>query len=191
MKTKDEIVALANKIKEFIEKDFHMTTDYVNLVKEITGIELEHGKWYDFYEAPASTKFHGSFKGGLALHSITVYYCALRLAQAFGLDYTDIDANACIFHDLVKVNLYKPLKIGTGYSYNTDIITLPHGSESLKRMAELKIPISSEAWKMAIAYHMGAFEKDNMEMYSRGCDKYKEVLLLHTADMMATKIYKH
>lgn len=190
-RTKDEIVELANKIKEFIDKDFHMTTDYVNIVKEITGIEFKSGKWYDFYEAPASTKFHGAFKGGLVLHSLTVYYCALRLAQAFGLDYTEIDANACIFHDLVKVNLYKPLKIGTGFSYNIDMVTLPHGSESLKRMSELNIPISSEAWKMAVAYHMGAFEKDNMEMYSRGCDKYPEVLLLHTADMMATKIYKH
>ena len=190
-KTKEEIVELANKVKEFIDKSFHTTTEYVDMIEEITGVKFSKGPMYNFYESPASTKFHGACQGGLAHHSITVYYCALRLAQAFGLEYTDIDANACIFHDLVKVNLYEPLKIKSGYGYNTNIITLPHGSESLRRMAQNGIKLNSEAWEMAVAYHMGAFEKDNMDMYSRACDKYPEVLLLHTADMMATKIYKH
>ena len=167
------------------------TDSYRDLIKRITGIEFgELHPLRNFYSAPASTKFHGSFKGGLALHGLTVYNCALKLASGFGFNSDDIDANACIFHDLVKTNLYIPGKF-SGFEYDKTQITLPHGSESIRLMYKYNIPLKSEAWEFAVAYHMGAFEKDNMDMYSRACDKYKEVLLLHTADMMATKIYKH
>ncbi|MFR9255161.1 MAG: hypothetical protein ACLVJ6_06390 [Merdibacter sp.] len=29
----------------------------------------------DFFEAPASTRFHGAYKGGLVDHSLNVYEC--------------------------------------------------------------------------------------------------------------------
>ena len=29
----------------------------------------------DFFTAPASTRFHSSYEGGLAQHSLNVYYC--------------------------------------------------------------------------------------------------------------------
>lgn len=191
MKTKEEILVLAAKIRDFIGTQFHTTTEYVDIVKETTGVVFdEKSDMYDFYKAPASSKYHSCFPGGLVQHSLAVYYSALRLANGFEIDIRDIDINACVFHDLVKVNLYQPLKIGTGYTYNKDMITLPHGTESIRRMHLNNIPISSDAWRYAVAYHMGAFEHDNIDMYSKACEKYKEVLLLHTADMMATKIYK-
>jgi len=31
----------------------------------------------DFFTAPASTRFHGAFEGGLLEHSLNVYYCLL------------------------------------------------------------------------------------------------------------------
>lgn len=189
MNNKEEFVDFMVNLDEFLQVPIHTTTEYVKKVKDLTGIELPKDLM-NFYEAPASTKFHGAHPGGLVLHSLRVYYCALKLCGAFGLTPNDIDANACIFHDLVKVNLYEPLKIGSGYSYNKNVIALPHGSESLRRMNKLGIKLKSEAWEIAVAYHMGAFEPDNMTMYSNACEKYKEVLLLHTADMMATKIYK-
>ena len=192
MKTKEEILVLAAKIRDFIGVQIHTTQEYKDIIKEATGVEFdEKNEMYNFYISPASTKFHGDFQGGLAHHSLAVYYSALRLASAFDLTVQDIDANACIFHDLVKANLYLPLKMSLGYTYNKDMITLPHGTESIRRMHLNNIPISSEAWRFAVAYHMGAFEHDNIDMYSRACEKYKEVLLLHTADMMATKIYKY
>lgn len=192
MKTKEEVVENAKRLKSFLDEKFHTTEDIISMVSLLTGVIFTRDHpMFNFYEAPASSKFHGCFKGGLALHSLWVYYSSLRLAAAFDINVENIDANACIFHDLVKVNLYQPLTIGSGYTYNKDVITLPHGSESLRRIKQYNIPISSEAWEIAIAYHMGAFEHDNIDMYSRGCDKYPEVLLLHTADMMATKIYKN
>lgn len=166
-------------------------SNIIDIVREITGIEFDQSHpMRSFYTMPASTKFHGCFQGGLAIHSLRVYYCARLLAQAFGYQEEDIDANACIFHDLVKTDSYKWDAFTSTYRYNYDTVSLPHGSESVLRMHKYNIPISSKGWELAIAYHMGAFEHDNMSAYSNACDKYKEVLLLHTADMMATKIYK-
>jgi len=188
--------ALIQRLEKFISYTNNPTIDErITLIEDLTGQKFStNHKYYDFYKAPASTKFHGTYEGGLVKHSVSVYYAALQLAKAFNMKMEDIDVNACIFHDLVKANLYT-LKsaYGTnfGYTYNTSAVSLPHGSESLRRMRDCGITLSSEAWEFAVAYHMGAFEHDNMEMYSKACDKYKEVLLLHTADMMATKIYKN
>ena len=189
MNTKVEYVEHMKKLEDFLATT-RPTSDYIKYIKELTGVEFDKDHpMFDFYVAPASSKYHGCFPNGLVKHSLYVYYSALRLCAAFGMKPEDVDANACIFHDLVKANLYQPLKIGVGYTYNKDVISLPHGSESLRRMAKYNIPITSEAWELAVAYHMGAFESDNMNAYGNACEKYKEVLLLHTADMMATKVY--
>lgn len=64
----------------------------------------------DFFVAPASTKFHGSYAGGLLEHSLNVYDC---LAEE--LDILDIKDNysaetvalVSLLHDICKVNFYK------------------------------------------------------------------------------------
>lgn len=37
----------------------------------------------DFFSAPASTKYHGAFNGGLVLHSINVYENIMKLYQLY------------------------------------------------------------------------------------------------------------
>ena len=37
----------------------------------------------DFFTAPASTRFHGSYEGGLLEHSLNVYYCLKDYLQRF------------------------------------------------------------------------------------------------------------
>ena len=37
----------------------------------------------DFYEAPASTKYHGNYAGGLLKHSLNVYDCLKRIASNY------------------------------------------------------------------------------------------------------------
>ena len=165
-----------------------LESTYKEYVHEITGITLPESM-KDFYTGPASTKFHGSNPYGLIQHSLCVYKCALDLATAFNMKENEINPIACIFHDLCKANAYKPVATGYGYAYNSDMIVLPHGSESVIRLRNLGIvlPVS---WELAVAYHMGAFNPGDIQNYSNACKKYKEVLLLHTADMMATSIYK-
>lgn len=155
-----------------------------------------------FFSDPASTKYHGSYEGGLFDHSIAVYEAAIRCAGIYGLDVSTqppVDPIACIFHDLCKVNSYKHVvkkdKDGnvkwSGYEYNDDNpCVISHGAESLRRLLNLGISLQ-EPWQMAINYHMGVFGASNEEMtrFSKITEKVPEVLLLHHADMIATKIY--
>ena len=62
----------------------------------------------DFYTAPASTRFHGNYSGGLVEHSLNVYKATKQLAnqhQELNISAESI-AIAALFHDLCKANLY-------------------------------------------------------------------------------------
>lgn len=68
-------------------------------------------KWLeenDFYTAPASTRFHGAYAGGLLDHSLNVYDELERLLKAYPeINVSDESKIICsLFHDLCKVNLY-------------------------------------------------------------------------------------
>ena len=62
----------------------------------------------DFFSAPASTKYHGAYAGGLCQHALDVYDYAQKLAF---LSPTPIKEEslciAALFHDVCKVNLYR------------------------------------------------------------------------------------
>lgn len=62
----------------------------------------------DFFEAPASTKYHGAYAGGLCQHSIDVYEYARKLTFLSPIPISDESlAIATLFHDVCKCNLYK------------------------------------------------------------------------------------
>ena len=68
---------------------------------------LEHS---DFFVAPASTKYHGCYEGGLLQHSLNVYDCLKMGIEAAGLQgvYSEETiAIVSLMHDLCKVNYYK------------------------------------------------------------------------------------
>ena len=68
---------------------------------------LEHS---DFFVAPASTKYHGCYEGGLLQHSLNVYDCLKIGIEAAGLQGTyseETIAIVSLMHDLCKVNYYK------------------------------------------------------------------------------------
>lgn len=144
-------------------------------------------KYPEFLSSPASAKYHGAYPGGLFEHSVAVFLCAKELQSVFKVDH--VDPIACIFHDLCKVGSYGFNDKDNKYFYK-DNLGLPHGSESLRRIMKCGVQLSSEAWEFAVAYHMGAFNANNEETINFGkmCEKYPEVLLLHTADMMASKL---
>ena len=58
-------------------------------------LEYLQGKSSDFFVAPASTRYHGSYAGGLAQHSINVYHCLRaylereRVKDVYGMSYSD------------------------------------------------------------------------------------------------------
>lgn len=68
----------------------------------------------DFFTAPASSKYHGAFEGGLCEHSLWVYKILLKLVEDYkelaGED-TTLDNESLIItallHDISKVNTYE------------------------------------------------------------------------------------
>ena len=68
----------------------------------------------DFFTAPASTRFHGNYEGGLLEHSLNVYDCLCdimkrpRIKEVYGIEYSEESiAIAALLHDICKTNFYK------------------------------------------------------------------------------------
>ena len=67
----------------------------------------------DFFTAPASTRYHGNYEGGLLEHSLNVYDCLCdilsrpRIKEVYGIEYSEESiAIAALLHDICKVNFY-------------------------------------------------------------------------------------
>lgn len=153
----------------------------------------------DFFTAPASTRYHGSFEGGLAIHSVNVYRCLIEELELSGLSdaYTDETvALVSLFHDVCKVNFYKK---GTrnvkenGRWLTKEIFEIdekfPCGhSEKSVIILQNFIHLTAEEI-FAIRAHMGGFDisvKGGDYFIGKIFEKSKLALLLHVADMKAT-----
>ena len=64
----------------------------------------------DFFTAPASTRFHGSYEGGLLEHSMKVYEILRHKVQnnVMKMEWQDDTLIiSSLLHDICKVNFYK------------------------------------------------------------------------------------
>ena len=66
------------------------------------------------FSAPASTRFHGSYEGGLFDHSLNVYECLCdfikrpRFKDKYGFTFSEESlAIVALLHDICKTNFYK------------------------------------------------------------------------------------
>ena len=163
----------------------------------------------EFLTSPASAKYHGAYAGGLFDHSMAVLEAGVKLVPAFDMSIIDIDPIPFIFHDLCKVGLYKLVtktkkdKDGktvdaSYYDYENNMLQIQHGPESLRRILNTRDCVKankpkytmSNEFQLAVAWHMGAFDTGTDERIKFGnmCGLAPEVLLMHTADMIASKI---
>lgn len=143
-----------------------------------------------FFTAPASTKYHGNYEGGLFDHSFTVTKSLLSLTRHMGLVWKRKQSPYIVgmLHDLCKCDQYIHNWDGT-WSYNPDVLLPGHGEKSII-LAQKMVNLTDE--EMAcIRWHMGAFDdKENWNKYGKAIEKYPNVLWTHTADMMAARIFK-
>ena len=139
-----------------------------------------------FFTAPASTKFHGSYEGGLFDHSLNVAKQLVLLTVSQELKWSRPDSPVVIglFHDLCKIDQYR--KVGNSYTWvNTEVAG--HGTKSLIYLSKLMTLTPEES--ACIRHHMGAFgSKDDQVQYTEAIHKYPNVLWTHTADMIASQI---
>lgn len=150
----------------------------------------------DFFQAPASTKYHEPYPGGLSDHSVKVYHELHRLLKAYP-ELTVSDETIAIvslLHDVCKADCYKVeyrnrKNDTTGqwekypaYTFKEDFCFGGHGSKSVYLIQKFMHLTDDEA--VAINCHMGV-ENGNFNIYD-AFRAYPLALLLHTADMSAT-----
>ena len=169
----------------------------------------------DFFTAPASTKYHASYAGGLCEHSLNVYNSAVKLVEAFNL--TDVISSdslliTCLLHDISKMNFYET-------SYRNKIQYSDYGSkhddggrfdwvveksyavipeenrflygnheETSEFMIRSYMPLSYEESVAILHHHAGMSwdcAKDNL---SAILNRYPLATILHLADMASCYI---
>ena len=155
----------------------------------------------DFFTAPASTRYHGAYEGGLCEHSLHVYDCLCsylereRVKEQYGLEYTEESiAIASLLHDLCKINLYRVsyrnAKNEQGvwekvpyYEYH-DMLPYGHGEKSVYIVSGFMRLTRDEA--MAIRWHMGFSGEENTNTIGKALELYPLALATHIADMEST-----
>ncbi len=155
----------------------------------------------DFYTAPASTRFHGDFEGGLVEHSMKVYEILKRKVKNSCIEIPvseDTLKIITLLHDICKVNYYKVdyrnAKNERGewekvpYYTVEDTIPYGHGEKSVMMLTEyIKLTVEE---KYCIRWHMGFTEpKELYNTLGAAFTKYPLALLLHEADLEATYFY--
>lgn len=163
-----------------------------------------------FFTAPASTKYHGNYEGGLFDHSFTVAKFLVQLTEDNHLTWKNPRSPYVVgmFHDLCKIDQYIPqyemreelelsplngpkpttfVKTVCGYEYNPDTLLKGHGDKSVMLLSQFYTLTDEEI--MCIRYHMGAFtDKSEWNDYTRAVGLYPNVLWTHQADMLASHV---
>ena len=155
----------------------------------------------DFFTAPASTRYHGSYEGGLLQHSLNVYDCLRdymdrpRVKELYNLTADDETiALISLLHDICKVNFYKTdyrnakneQGVWEKVPYYEFHETLPygHGEKSVYIVSSYMRLTREEA--MAIRWHMGFSGEENKNSIGLALEMYPLALATHIADMEST-----
>ena len=158
----------------------------------------------DFFEAPASARYHSATAGGLCQHSLNVYDCLRaymarpRVQQVYGLngeDYTEESiAIVALLHDLCKIGCYKPgfrnvkdergvwQKVAT-FNFE-DNFPFGHGEKSVWMIMKYMKLTDHEAF--AIRYHMGFSGEEDPRTVGQALAKFPLAFALNVADSEAT-----
>ena len=156
---------------------------------------LEYLEKSDFCTAPASSKYHGAYEGGLCEHSLDVFEQAKKLLPMLRTQPAmESLAIASLFHDLCKVNYYKPDK--RNKKVNGTWVEVPffsveekfhfggHGSKSVFILQQFIKLTAEEA--VAINCHMGFSDGASTNDVSNAYEQYPMAWLSHVADEAAT-----
>ena len=179
-----------NIFLEFCNKvNFNLSEEFLNWLKE-----------NNFFTAPASTKYHGAYEGGLFDHSFYVAKRLIELTHNNKLEWQRSESPFIIgmFHDLCKCDQYIKVEgtettipgitinAGYHYEYNTNTLLKGHGVKSVALLSRFMTMTEEEM--LCIRYHMVAYEKEEWSEFDLAIHKYENVLWTHTADMLASKV---
>ena len=166
-----------------------------------------------FFKAPASTKFHLNYEGGLLEHSMNVCDMALELREVMirkkeGLrDLLPKESViiAALFHDVCKADIYKPAvkrqknERGVwcdvpGYDVDYSNFPLGHGEKSVIWLLQNGLKLTADEI-MAIRWHMTPWDlpfqspemKGNLNAARERCPL---LAIIQAADGLASNIFE-
>jgi hypothetical protein len=154
----------------------------------------------DFFTAPASTKYHSAYEGGLADHSWYVYKLFELKNKTLKLGLPEDTIAICgLLHDICKVNFYTQEMRNVKESGNwvqkpfykvDDVFPAGHGVKSMIILMDfIKL---TDFEKLAIMWHMGfTVPKDDWMSMQNAFNKFPGVLALHTADLESAYIIEN
>jgi hypothetical protein len=150
-----------------------------------------------FFMAPSSIRYHGSYTGALAQHSLLVYQSFDRKLK----DHTDLNVPkdsaiiSGLCHDLCKADRYVPRyddgadskdrKI-IGWRYH-DPLPLGHAPKSIYHTQRFITDLTPQE-AMLIRWHMGPYDPTWKTEGEQALRAYPEIKLLHEADNEVAKI---
>ena len=207
--TKEQIVGVNRMSKQ----------DKINIFESLlmstgrTGIDnvIEYLRKTDFYDAPASAKYHSNYETGLLDHSLMVY----SIAEAFFEKMKLIDPELAItipeesiiisalLHDVCKVCFYKKTVKWKKDEHNDwiqydgyeieDSFPIGHGEKSVIML--LKIGLGLNPCEMlSIRYHMGFFGESNVEFKNAmksSIKMWRLVVRVEGGDCSATMLFEN
>lgn len=155
----------------------------------------------DFFTAPASTRYHGAYEGGLAQHSVNVYECLRaymdreRVRDLYHMNYSEETiALVSLLHDVCKIGCYntstRNVKDENGvwqkvpfYQFD-DPMPYGHGEKSVYILSGFMRLSREEAF--AIRYHMGFSGNEDKGSVGKAFEQFPLAFALSVADMEAT-----
>ena len=189
MLTKDQIETNWDRFKNLL-----FTVDRPGILELVKYLENDT----DMKTAPASTRYHGNYDGGLCEHCLNVYDNLVAITRALNEDF---DASTLIIvallHDLAKINFYekyeKNVKVGNEWvkqsafkviDKKNRFIYASHEQTSLF-IASMYIDLSIEEQVSILSHHGGVGDKSlHIDTVSEMFSEYRLPKYLHTADLI-------
>lgn len=183
-------------------KDEFLQIYYDNIERDGAEALLDYLERSDFFTAPASSRSHSAYEGGLCQHSINVYKRFVKLLEnEYGQNWENVISKESVaiialLHDICKVNYYatelRNVKkdgqwVQEPFYKIEDALPYGHGEKSVYMISGFMKLTREEA--MAINWHMGGFDpraKDFSLMLRNVYYKYPTAFIFHIADNMAT-----
>lgn len=174
----------------------------------------------DFFTAPASTKYHGAYDGGVAEHSLHVWYVLTEKNRYYNLGLPeDTIAITALGHDVCKIGFYtkemrsvlkgkkkimKNKKVDGKWMEVEEEINdwqeeevivvkdqLPLGHGSKSVITLLRFIQLSDLEIAMINWHMGGYvPKDDYRDMSNAVEIYPAIIALNAADLEASHLLR-
>lgn len=184
-------------------RDEFLDIFYDNIDRDGADKLLEWLEKSDFFTAPASTRHHSAYRGGLCQHSINVYKRFVKLLEMeYGENWQkkvspESVAIMGLLHDVCKVETYvedlRNVKDENGnwikkpYYKVEDSLPYGHGEKSVYIISAFMKLTREEA--LAINWHMGEYDQrvqNGSYMIRDVYYRYPVCFLMHLADLTAT-----